>query len=75
MTISGKYELLLPLGVDGFRSFHARHLITGQAVMVHFLEAGQRYEPGPPGVVYRREQLMHARRYWMPASPTERSTW
>ncbi len=49
MTISGKYELLLPLGVDGFRSFHARHLITGQAVMVHFLEAGQRYEPGPPG--------------------------
>jgi hypothetical protein len=47
MTISGKYELLRPLSAAGFRSFHARHVMTGQEVMVHFLGNGQRYEPRP----------------------------
>jgi hypothetical protein len=47
MTISGKYELLRPLSAAGFRSFHARHVLTGQEVMVHFLGNGQRYEPRP----------------------------
>ena len=48
MTISGKYELLRPLSeATGFRSFHARHVLTGQEVMVHFLNPGQRYESKP----------------------------
>ena len=49
MTISGKYELLQPVRAAGFRSFYARHVLTGQQVMVHFLNQGQRFEPRPPG--------------------------
>ena len=48
MTISGKYELIQPVRAAGFRSFYARHVLTGQQVMVHFLNQSQRFEPRPP---------------------------
>ena len=40
MTISGKYELSHALAESSFRSFHARHTVTGRQVMVHFLTGG-----------------------------------
>ena len=63
MTISGKYELLRPVGVAGFRSFHARHILTGQEVMLHFLEAGQHYQPAgeqTAAAVDARSQILDA---------------
>ena len=68
MTISGKYELLRPLGATGFRSFHARHVLTGQAVVVHFLDPRQKYEPSPPTngappAVDARAQILDAGAY------------
>lgn len=40
MTISGKYELSHALAESSFRSFHARHTVTGRQLMVHFLTGG-----------------------------------
>lgn len=39
---TGNYELSQALAESNFRSFHARHLITGREVMVHFLSQGGR---------------------------------
>ena len=39
---TGNYELSQALAESNFRSFHARHVITGREVLVHFLAQGGR---------------------------------